>query len=302
MIEYAEKKYKRGEVRLKEEWFEMLHQWDTALQVYESSLSKCYEQVGEEKLRDLLRLQNQKEHHKKQSETKEKEIATSEEDAPENKDATEDAAEKVPDNENRNELVTVGFEEVLSSQNDFINALCGKLRCLDALGEWDRLRSCVEEIWDYCNNEERQDTATSDIISSFSSNSFSRQHSNSSVNTANNTVTVVSSSSSSADGSAATSSSMKRRPSEWTGETGIDHEVLAAIEKSSQIIQNQHNSKRKEYRTRQTIAVSTKYKSERESECNRVYGKSTVVEISMISIPPSSFKPVSLSLSRSPLF
>ena len=265
MIEYAEKKYKRGEVRLKEEWFEMLHQWDTALQVYESSLSKCYEQVGEEK----LRLQNQKEHHKKQSETKEKEIATSEEDAPENKDATEDAAEdaaeKVPDNENRNELVTVGFEEVLSSQNDFIHALCGKLRCLDALGEWDRLRSCVEEIWDYCNNEERQDTATSDIISSFSSNSFSRQHSNSSVNTANNNVTtVVSSSSSSADVSAATSSSMKRRPSEWTGETGIDHEVLAAIEKSSQIIQNQHNSKRKEYRTRQTIAVSTKIQNAKE--------------------------------------
>ena len=50
MIEYAEKKYKRGEVRLKEEWFEMLHQWDTALQVYESSLSKCYEQVGEEEV------------------------------------------------------------------------------------------------------------------------------------------------------------------------------------------------------------------------------------------------------------
>ena len=270
MIEYAEKKYKRGEVRLKEEWFEMLHQWDTALQVYESSLSKCYEQVGEEK----LRLQNQKEHHKKQSETKEKEIATSEEDAPENKDATEDAAEDATEIENRNELVTVGFEEVLSSQNDFINALCGKLRCLDALGEWDRLRSCVEEIWDYCNNEERQDTATSDIISSFSSNSFSRQHSNSSVNTANNTVTVVSSSSSSADGSAATSSSMKRRPSEWTGETGIDHEVLAAIEKSSQIIQNQHNSKRKEYRTRQTIAVSTKIqKRKRERVQSRIWKK-----------------------------
>ena len=190
VIEYSGKNYRRGEVKLKEEWFEMLNQWDTALQVYERSLSTLYTEVAVDKVA--------KERKKKREEKE------ADGEGGETKREGEGGKGSERGEEEKEKEVVVDVREVIDTRSEFVGVLCGKLRCLDALGEWDRLIACVHEVWDYCD----ADASSSSFFSTSSSSSSS------------SSSAICFSTKSSPVGGSLRPGPKLRRNSEWNGQTG----------------------------------------------------------------------------------
>ncbi|KAJ3451110.1 serine/threonine-protein kinase mtor [Anaeramoeba flamelloides] len=167
-------------LELKEEWYEQLNRWDEALEAYENRIEFLIENELENNNSNTnIILENENKNEKENEKEIKNKNKNEDKDKMKNENEDKDKEEKKEDKNKEDDDDRVEFKlnknEVkekknFTNQNNFqykkilneidyfknfntIKLIIGKMRCLEALGDWEKLYNLIIKVWDNVNSE-----------------------------------------------------------------------------------------------------------------------------------------------------